>query len=87
MNVMESLSLGVPVIGSDIRGTRELLEDGCGTIYPLGDLDRLTDAMNWIVSHPVEAAGMGSRGRAKMLSGYSVSDIIGNYINLIKSMA
>jgi len=87
VNVTESLSLGVPVIGSDIRGTRELLEDGCGIIYPLGDLDRLTDAMNWTVSHPAEAAGMGSRGRAKMLSGYSVSDIIGNYINLIKSMA
>ena len=87
VNVMESLSLGVPVIGSDIRGTRELLEDGCGIIYPLGELDRLTDAMNWTVSHPVEAAGMGSRGRAKMLSGYSVSDIVGNYINLIKSMA
>ncbi len=87
VNVTESLSLEIPVIGSDIRGTRELLEDGCGIIYPLGDLDRLTDAMNWIMSHPAEAAGMGSRGRAKMLGGYSVSDIVGNYINLIKRMA
>ena len=87
VNVTESLSLGIPVIGSDIRGTRELLEDGCGIIYPLGDLDRLTEAMNWIVSHPAEAARIGSRGRAKMLGGYSVSDIVGNYINLIKSMA
>ncbi len=86
VNVTESLSLGIPVIGSDIRGTRELLEGGCGIIYPLGDLDRLSEAMNWMVSHPVEAAGMGSRGRVKMLGGYSASDIVTNYINLIKTM-
>jgi len=84
VNVTESLSLGVPVIGSDIRGTCELLEGRCGIIYHLGDINRLTEGMNWVLHHAEEAAEMGSRGRAKMLSGYSVSDIIGNYINLIK---
>ena len=85
--VMQSLSLGIPVIGSDIRGTRDLLEGECGIIYPLGDLGRLTEAMSWMVSHPAKAAGMGSRGRAKMLAGYTVSDIVGTYISFIKKIA
>lgn len=38
-SVMESLCLGVPVIGSRIRGTRELLDGGSGILVDVGDVD------------------------------------------------
>jgi len=63
---MEALCLGVPVIGTDIRGTRELVTDSCGMKYQTGDLDQLSRRMGWIADHPNEARAMGMRGRAQM---------------------
>ena len=38
--------MGVPVIGADVRGTRDLIADGCGVIVPVGDVNRFADAMD-----------------------------------------
>lgn len=65
-SVMEALSLGVPVIGSDVRGTKELLAGGGGLLVTLGDIDGLAQAMNWILDRPAEAQAMGRRGREAM---------------------
>ena len=45
-SVMESMVQGVPVIGTDIRGTRDLLENGCGILVPVGNIKELTKAMD-----------------------------------------
>jgi glycosyltransferase involved in cell wall biosynthesis len=74
-SVLESLSLQVPVIGTDIRGTRDLLQDGCGILVRLGDTQALTRAMAWIVDHDHEAQEMSRRGRQRM-TGYDVRRII-----------
>jgi glycosyltransferase involved in cell wall biosynthesis len=74
-SVMESLSLGVPVIGSDIRGTRDLLADGCGLLVRIGDIEGFAGAMNWVLEHPDEARAMGRRGLAEMEK-YDVSCIV-----------
>ncbi|HEY3265343.1 MAG TPA: glycosyltransferase [Armatimonadota bacterium] len=65
-SVMESLCLEVPVIGSDIRGIRDLLQEGGGRMTPVGDVAALTDAMGWILHHPEEAAASARRGRQWM---------------------
>ncbi len=71
-SIMESLALEVPAIGTDVRGTRELLEDGCGILVPLGDVHALAEAMRWMIMHPDEAAAMGRRGRCKMQGRYEL---------------
>ena len=63
---MESLCAEVPVIGTDIRGTRDLLDDDCGLLVRVGDVEGLARAMTWILDHPQEARLLGRRGRAKM---------------------
>ena len=47
--VMESMSLETPVIGTNIRGTRDLLTEGCGLLVEVGDVEALTKAMAWIL--------------------------------------
>jgi lipopolysaccharide/colanic/teichoic acid biosynthesis glycosyltransferase/glycosyltransferase involved in cell wall biosynthesis len=37
-----------------------------GLLFPLGDINALTAAMNWTISHPEEVRNMGQAGRAKM---------------------
>ena len=62
-SVMESMSLEIPVIGTEIRGTRDLLEGGYGILVKVGDVKGLTQAMAWVLDHPEEAQAMARRGR------------------------
>jgi glycosyltransferase involved in cell wall biosynthesis len=75
-SVLESLSLEVPAIGTDVRGTRELLERGCGILVPLGDAQALADAMSWMVTHPEECAEMGRAGRLKVQAGCELRNVL-----------
>ena len=43
--LMESACLGVPIIGSDARGIRDVVRPGRGLLYPTGDIFALRDAM------------------------------------------
>jgi len=65
-SVMESMSLEIPVIGTEIRGTRDLLEGGYGILVKVGDVEGLTQAMAWVLDHPKEAQAMGRRGRERI---------------------
>lgn len=76
VSVMEALSLETPVIGTDIRGTRELLAGGCGLVVPVGGVEALANAMERILRDPEEARTMGRRGRAKVKERYDLDSII-----------
>jgi len=75
-SVMDALSLEVPVIAYRIRGTTELLEDGCGILSPPRDTAALAEAITWMIEHPKEAKTMGRKGREKMQGVYELSKIL-----------
>lgn len=82
-SVMEALCLEAPVIGSEIRGTRELLEGGCGLLVPVGAVDRLSSAMRRVLDAPAEAQAMGRRGRVRMCNeGYDEGSILKRHEDL-----
>ncbi|MEN6560326.1 MAG: glycosyltransferase [Acidobacteriota bacterium] len=62
-SVIESLCLGVPVIGTDIRGIRDILEPAGGLLVPPRCPAALQSRMEWVLSHPKEAEDLGLRGR------------------------
>ncbi|HCF28410.1 MAG TPA: glycosyltransferase family 1 protein [Cyanobacteria bacterium UBA11049] len=80
-SVMESLCLEIPVIGTQTRGIRDLLEGDCGLLVKLGDVEDLAQAMARILDRPEEAKMMGKRGRERM-KGYEVRQIIKLYDRL-----
>lgn len=65
-SVMEALCLQTPVIGTNVRGTRDLLVNNCGLLVELGDVAGLSQAMDWILTHPESAQVMANRGREQM---------------------
>lgn len=73
--VMESLCCGIPVIGSDIRGTRDLLGNGGGSTYPCGDVRALTALLDWYAANPRLAEEIGLRG-SQTTAPYDTSGII-----------
>jgi glycosyltransferase involved in cell wall biosynthesis len=74
-SVMEALCLEIPVVGTDVRGIRDLLAGGGGIIVPVGDVARLAEAIRELVDHPEKARQMGEQGRCSMRS-YSLPDLL-----------
>jgi glycosyltransferase involved in cell wall biosynthesis len=60
--ILEAMSMGVPVIGSHIRGTTELLERNAGLLVDVGDIHQLTQAMQLVLDDRAAAATMGDAG-------------------------
>jgi glycosyltransferase involved in cell wall biosynthesis len=61
-SIMESLAMGTPVIGSDIRGVKDLLKDGGGILVKVGDVDSLAQAIVRIIECPSETKLMIEEG-------------------------
>lgn len=64
-SIMESMASGKPVIGADIRGIRDMLSGGCGTLVPSGDVKGLAAAMKKHVAGGPEMANIREKSRKK----------------------
>ncbi len=83
-SLLESLSLAVPGIGSDVRGIRDLLGQDTGILVKVRDVKGLARAMYHVVNHPAEARDMGKRGREQMVACYDLPRIIALHENLYR---
>jgi len=72
MTVLESLACARPVVGANIGGIPELIDDGAdGALVPSGNAEALREAIAWMQAHPHQAAAMGKRGRQKVETKFS----------------
>jgi glycosyltransferase involved in cell wall biosynthesis len=76
--VIESLYCRTPVIGSDIRGTRDLLQGGSGLLVGLGEIASLTESMRWVLNNPTEAIVMAEQGR-RAVRDYGIPEVLHQY--------
>jgi glycosyltransferase involved in cell wall biosynthesis len=61
--VTEAWSVGTPVVGSELGGLGEFLEEGRGLCCPPGDPVALGDALRHLVDTPTLGVEMVARGR------------------------
>jgi teichuronic acid biosynthesis glycosyltransferase TuaC len=59
--VVEAGSIGLPVIGTEVGGTPELLVDERGLLIAARDARKLKEAMRYALTHPAETAAMAAR--------------------------
>jgi glycosyltransferase involved in cell wall biosynthesis len=65
--ILEAMSIAVPVIGTRIRGTSELLEDGAaGVLVDVGDVEALAGALRRVLDDPETAREVGRRGQLRV---------------------
>ena len=66
MSVIEAMAYGKAVIGSDLGGIPELIEDcSTGLIYKSGNAKELADKINYLVKNPEISKAMGKAGRVR----------------------
>lgn len=76
--LMEAMAAGLPVVATQIAGIPELVEQGeSGILVPPGDEKALEAAILRVLSHPVKAADMGARGRAKVARDFNIESEAG----------
>lgn len=72
--LMEAAAMGVPLVASDIRGCREVIEDGSsGRLFPLKDVDGLEAAVGELLADHTARRAMGQAAKARVLANYTES--------------
>ncbi len=77
-SILEAFCLSTPVIGSNIRGIRDLLAGDCGVLVKYGDTEALAKAMAYIADNKDEAKAMGQRGKVKV-GDYDIQKVVAMY--------
>lgn len=77
-SALEAMAVGVPVIGTRIRGIVDLLAGGAGYLVPVGDIGEIAAAMNRVLSAPDEAERVEARAGQRVQSS-DVSVILQRY--------
>ncbi|CEP68824.1 Glycosyl transferase, family 1 [Moorella glycerini] len=84
--VVEAMATGRPVIGSNVGGIPEMVQDGItGFLVPPGDEAALAEKLRWLLEHPVEAGEMGGRARTFAEHFFSTEAYVENYKQILKT--
>lgn len=58
-NIMEAMRAGLPIVATDVKGHRDLLEGGAGLLYPNGDGAAFAAAVNRLLADGAERDRLG----------------------------
>jgi colanic acid/amylovoran biosynthesis glycosyltransferase len=74
--VMEAMSHALPVIATDVGGTKELLTEGAGLLIPPENVPALTEALSTLITHPELRQRLAHTGRARVLELHDVRRVV-----------
>lgn len=84
--VLEAMACGMPILATDIRGNRELVQDNMnGLLVPTEDVESLVRALRELVTNDGLRARMGEKSRA-LVGRYSWSSTADRYLELSKQI-
>lgn len=85
--IMEAMSAGVPVVASDIPGTRDLVRDDVtGFLVPLGDRAAFARQTNLVLNDEELASRLGQAGQQRMREEFSVEKMVEQHAELYTSL-
>jgi glycosyltransferase involved in cell wall biosynthesis len=74
---LEAMALRVPIIATDVVGTRDLLASGAGLLVPCGDAAALATATIRLTRAPERAAALGAAGYTYFLANGTAERMLG----------
>ncbi len=80
MVLLEAMSLGKPIIASDVGGIPEaVVHEKNGLLVPVGDAKAFSDALLHLASNPALAEGLGRAGRTRHRDLFAMDRMITEY--------
>ena len=85
--ILEAMAAGVPVVATDIPGTRELVLPGVtGYLVPVGDRAAFAKYTDRLLNDPVLAARYGAAARERVQKEFSVAKMVARYTDLYREI-
>ncbi len=85
--ILEAMAIGVPVIASDIPGTRDLVvHEQTGLLYPLRDVGALTRHSNMLLRDPERCQAMGQAAQQRIADHFSLPKMISAHATLYEQL-
>ncbi len=85
--IMEAMAAGVPVVATDIPGTRDLVvPEATGYLIPVGDRAGIARCTNKLLNDTELAERFGTAGRQRMLGEFSVERMIERHVELYREL-
>ena len=75
-SIMEAMAMRKPVIATDIRGTRELVDENVGILVKVDSPRELANAIDRLARNAELAARLGEGGRQKIIKHYSLEKVL-----------
>ena len=85
MVLLEAVSLGIPVIASDIEENREVVGHD-GMYFRSGDADDLREKMKWVIEHKEDRSSNAKLLQEYVHINYSWDKITDQYFQVYKEM-
>jgi glycosyltransferase involved in cell wall biosynthesis len=87
-SVLEGMGAGLPLVGSDIAGHREIVGDSnTGILVPPGDSDALADALVEVLGDRDQREKMGKRAREHIATHFSIRHFTGRLEEIYLELA
>jgi len=88
-SIIESFACGTPVIGSNMGGIPDIIQDGrSGLLFAPGNPQQLADRIQFLADHPEKSAEMGQNARRQVETvnnpDYHYRQIISNYERVLR---
>lgn len=85
--VMEAMAAGIPVVATDIPGTRELVvPQETGYLVPVGDRAELARWANKLLDDPELRRRMGTAARERVAAHFSVEQMVARFADLYREL-
>jgi glycosyltransferase involved in cell wall biosynthesis len=86
--ILEAAFLEVPVLATDVGGTREIIEDGRGgRLIEAGSVDSLIEGLRWFLEHTHEARSMTESARQRVMESFSFASRTEKMTHLYEQLA
>ena len=86
-SIMEAMAAGVPIVATDIPGTRDLVVHGqTGFLFPLGDRAALARYTHQLLNDPALGRQLGQSSRQRMLSEFTVEQMVERHTDLYREL-
>ncbi len=81
--LLEAMACGLPVIGTDVRGTREIIDHKANGILANTDADSLREAIMTTLNNTVLQAQLGKSALETILNRYTLAQIVDQELDIV----
>ena len=86
-SAIEAMMAGLPVVGTNVGGLKEVIEDGCtGLLVPSKNPERLAEAIGEVLADQSFARRMGDMGRQRAIRRFSVDNMVEKTIDVYEEV-